>query len=112
MKAHHPADVQRRVRTEQEPGRVHQEQIGVAKPGGLYRPEDVGQVSPGDATEDVGCRQAGVIEKVGDVVVGNIEVAEAVKEICSTARSRPTRYVVLSLSLENCAARCWSLSGS
>ena len=36
-----------------------------------------------------------MIEKVRDVVVGNIEVPEAVKEICPTPRPSPPRDVVL-----------------
>ena len=75
--SHHAADVHCCVRTEQEPGWVHQEEVGVSKPGGLYRTKDVGEVPPGDTTEDVGCGQTGVIEKIRDVVVGNIEVPEA-----------------------------------
>ena len=43
---------------------------------------------------------ASVVEKIRDAVVGNIEVAEAVKEIRSTTGPGATRNVVLSLA-------CW-----
>jgi len=48
--AHHPADVDSGVRSKQKSGGIHHEQIRIPEPGGLNGPEDVRDVSPGDAT--------------------------------------------------------------
>ena len=95
---HHPPDIDRGIRTEEESGWIHQKEVGVTESGGLDGSEDVGYVAPGHTAEDVGGVKAGVIEKVRDVVVGNIEVAEAVKQIDSSAWSCPARDVELGLA--------------
>src|SRR5262249_9155973 len=85
-----------------ESSRVHHKQIRIPEPGGLNGPEDVRDVSPGDATQDVRGGEAGVVQKVSNVVGGNVEVAEAVIQIHTTPGSRATRDVVLSLPCWRC----------
>ena len=95
---HHPADVDGGIGAEQEAGGIHEEEIRVPEAGRLNGPEDGGEVAPGDPAQDVGGRKTGVIQKVRDVVVGNVEIAEAVKEIRSAPWPGAACDVVLYLS--------------
>ncbi len=90
-----PADIQRRRRPEQDPGRVHQEQIGAAEAGRLDGSEDVRRVSARDTTEDIGGGQGSFVQEVGDIVGGDAEFAEAMKEIGPAPRSGSAGDVVL-----------------
>src|ERR1041384_788564 len=99
---HHAPDIDRGIRPEEKSGWIHEKEVGVPEPRGLNGTKDVGYIAAGDAAKDVGCAKTGVIEKVCDVVVGNIEVAEAVKQIRSTARPRPARDVELGLAAGEC----------
>src|SRR6185312_2835006 len=85
---------------EQEPSRVHQEEVRVPESLSLDRPKDVGNISAGDATEDVRCGQAGVIEEVRDVEIGDVEITKAMEQVGSTCptRASSTRDVELRLS--------------
>ena len=96
--AHHPTDINGGVGPKEKAGGIHQEEIRTAKPGGLNGAEDVGEVSAGDPAQDVGGGKARVIEKVRNVVVRDIEVPEAVKQIWAASRSGPARDVELRLS--------------
>ncbi|MDF0673001.1 MAG: hypothetical protein P0120_01480 [Nitrospira sp.] len=55
-------------------------------------------VSAGDTAEDVGCGKTGVIVKVRDGVIGNAELAEAMKQVL--AGPGAARDVVLNLSTD------------
>ena len=52
--AHRAADIQRGIRTKDNPGRIHEEQIGAPEADRLNGPEDIGWVAAGDATQDIG----------------------------------------------------------
>src|SRR4029077_6102416 len=95
---YHPANIHGGVLPKQESGRVHEKEVGVSETSGLNGPEDVRDIPPRDATQDVGCGQAGVIEKVRDVVVGNIEVPEAMEQVHATPWPGSTRDIVLDRS--------------
>ena len=105
---HHPPHIHRRIRPKQKSGWIHEKEIRVPEPGGLDRSKDVGDVAPGDTAEDVGCGKTGVIEEVCNVVVGHIEVAEAVKQIDSAAWSGPARDILINLPIGQCY-RCTDL---
>jgi len=65
---------------------------------GLNGAEDIRDVPAGDTTKDVGGGKTGVIQKVRNVVVGNIEIAEAVKQIRSATWPRAICNVELRLA--------------
>ena len=67
--------------------RIHQEEIGLSKPAGLNGAENRGGLSPGDTAEDSRRIQAGVVQKVCDDACGDIEDAEAVKQVCTCSGS-------------------------
>ena len=66
----------------------------------LDRPKDVGNISPGDTTEDVRCGEAGVIEEVRDVGGWDVEITKAMEQVGPTCptRTSSTRDVELRLS--------------
>ncbi|HRC45086.1 MAG TPA: hypothetical protein PLT27_13620 [Nitrospira sp.] len=84
---HGSPDIQRGIRPKDDPGGIHQEQIGSAEAGRLEGAENVGRIAACYTAEDVGGREAAVIEKIGDVVGRNAEVSEAMKQIGSRSRS-------------------------
>ena len=76
-------------------------QLGSSRKDGHFQIpsfEDVGDVSAHDATEDIGSGKSSFIEKSRDIVAGDIEIAEAVKEIDSAAWPAPARDVELGLA--------------
>src|SRR5206468_2266084 len=95
---HHTADIHSGVRSKQESGRVHEKEVGVPEASGLNGPEDVRDIPPSHATQDVGCGQAGVIEKVRDIVVGHIKVPEDVEQLHVIPWPGSTRNIVLDRS--------------
>lgn len=84
---HGSPDIQRGIRPKDNPGGIHQEQIGSSEAGRLEGAENVGGIAARHTAEDVGGREAAVIEKIGDVVGRNAEVSEAMKQIGSRSRS-------------------------
>lgn len=70
----------------------------MSEAGGLNGSEDLGRIAARHPTENVGGREARVVEEIGDVMGRHAEFAEAVKEIGAVAGPRPAgnvEYVAL-----------------
>lgn len=77
------------VRSKDDPGRVYEEEIRVAEICRCDAAEDVRWVAASDTTENIRGRQIGsLVQKIGNVVGWDSELAEAVKEVRSVAWPR------------------------
>ena len=94
MKLTDPPDIQGGIRAKDDPGWIHQKEIGIAEAGGLDGPEDIRGVAARHAPEDIRSGQRGLVQEVGDVVGGDPEFTEAVKEIRPAAGPCPAGDVV------------------
>ena len=98
-----PAHLQRRGRSEEHACWIDQEEIRIAKAGGLNRPKDARWVAAGDPAENVARRKVGLVEEVRDIVCGDVEQAEAMKQVGPVSRSGPPCEVVVDLPVrEGC----------
>ena len=83
-----PANVQGRVWSKDNASRIHQKEIRIPKSSGLNGSEDVRRTAAGDAAQDIGGGTASFVEKVRRIRGRNTELAKAMKQIRTIARSR------------------------
>lgn len=82
------AYVESGVRSEDDPGGVHEIEVGRPEICRFNGAEDVRWVAASDTTENIrGCYIRSFVKEVGDVVGRDSELAEAVKEISACSSS-------------------------
>lgn len=96
------ADVQRRIRAEDDAGWVHQEEIGTGITRGIDSAKNSGGASAGYPSQDIeSVEQRRRIQELCSMVVPHAELVETMKETCSVAVFRPGSSRDL-----NCVAMC------
>ena len=94
-----PTHIQGGIRPKHNPGRIHEEQVGVPEAFGLNCPENVGGIAARDTAQDIGRRNRRIIQEIGNVVRRNSEFAETMEKVGPATGPRSSGNVVLDRSI-------------
>ena len=74
--------------TEDDAGGINEKEIGARETRGLNGPKDIGWAPAGDPAQDIRSSSSSLVEKVRGIARPNGELAEAMEQIRTIARSR------------------------